>query len=55
MKTIRDTGLIQDELLLFEQGSKGRKGYSLPHWDIEEVDRWTEALEKALSLNGPIV
>jgi len=35
---IRDTGLIQDELLIFEQGGKGRKGYSLPRWDVEEVE-----------------
>jgi glycine dehydrogenase subunit 2 len=34
---IKDTGLIQDELLIFEKGGKGRKGYSLPRWDIEEV------------------
>jgi glycine dehydrogenase subunit 2 len=33
----RDTGLIQDEPLIFEQGGKGRKGYSLPRWDVEEV------------------
>ncbi len=32
-----DTGLIQDELLIFEQGGEGRKGYSLPRWDVEEV------------------
>jgi glycine dehydrogenase subunit 2 len=35
---ISDTGLIQDELLIFEQGGEGRKGYSLPRWDIEEVE-----------------
>jgi len=35
---VRDTGLIQDELLIFEEGGKGRKGYSLPRWDIEEVE-----------------
>jgi glycine dehydrogenase subunit 2 len=34
---IRDTGLIQDELLIFEQGGEGRKGYSLPRWDVEEL------------------
>jgi len=34
----RDTGLIQDEPLIFEQGGKGRRGYSLPQWDIEEVE-----------------
>src|SRR4030043_687202 len=34
----RDTGLIQDEPLIFEQGGKGRKGYSLPRWDIEEAE-----------------
>ena len=33
----KDSGLIQDELLIFEQGGKGRKGYSLPRWDVEEV------------------
>jgi glycine dehydrogenase subunit 2 len=37
MARIRDTGLIQDEPLIFEQGSEGRKGYSLPKWDVEEV------------------
>jgi glycine dehydrogenase subunit 2 len=35
---IKDTGLIQDELLIFEQGAKGRKGYSLPRWDVEEAE-----------------
>ncbi len=30
-------GLIQDEPLIFEQGGRGRKGYSLPRWDVEEV------------------
>jgi len=34
----RETGLIQDEPLIFEQGGKGRKGYSLPRWDVEEVE-----------------
>ena len=38
MKEIRDTGLTQDELLVFEQGGEGRKGYSLPRWDVEEVE-----------------
>jgi glycine dehydrogenase subunit 2 len=33
----RDTGLIQDEPLIFEQGGGGRKGYSLPRWDVEEA------------------
>ena len=33
----RDAGLLQDEPLIFEQGSKGRRGYSLPRWDIEEA------------------
>jgi glycine dehydrogenase subunit 2 len=33
-----DTGLIQDEPLIFEQGGEGRKGYSLPHRDVEEVE-----------------
>jgi glycine dehydrogenase subunit 2 len=35
---LKDTGLIQDELLIFEQGSHGRRGYSLPRWDIEEAE-----------------
>ena len=35
---LKDTGLIQDEPLLFEQGGEGRKGYSLPRWDVEEVE-----------------
>jgi len=38
VKKMEDTGLIQDEPLIFEQGGKGRKGYSLPRWDIEEVE-----------------
>ena len=33
----KDTGLIQDEPLLFEHGGEGRQGYSLPRWDVEEV------------------
>jgi glycine dehydrogenase subunit 2 len=33
----KDNGLIQDEPLIFERGGKGRKGYSLPKWDVEEV------------------
>ncbi|MFB3884180.1 MAG: aminomethyl-transferring glycine dehydrogenase subunit GcvPB [Thermodesulfobacteriota bacterium] len=37
MDKIRDTGLIQDEPLLFERGRKGRKAYSLPRWDVEEA------------------
>jgi glycine dehydrogenase subunit 2 len=32
----RDTGLIQDEPLIFERGGEGRKGYSLPRWDVAE-------------------
>ena len=38
MKHKKDTGLIQDEPLIFEQGGEGRKGYSLPRWDVEEVE-----------------
>ena len=38
MTTIKDSGLIQDEPLIFEQGAEGRKGYSLPQWDVEEVE-----------------
>jgi len=38
MKTKRDAGLIQDEPLIFEQGGEGRQGYSLPRWDVEEVE-----------------
>jgi len=38
VKNRRDTGLIQNEPLIFEQGSEGRRGYSLPQWDIEEVE-----------------
>ena len=34
----KDTGLIQDEPLIFEQGGKGRKGYSLPRWDVAESE-----------------
>ncbi len=38
MDRITDTGLIQDEPLLFEQGGQGRKGYSLPRWDVEQTE-----------------
>ncbi len=34
----KDTGLIHDEPLIFEQGGGGRKGYSLPRWDVGEVE-----------------
>jgi glycine dehydrogenase subunit 2 len=34
----KDRGLIQDEPLLFEQGGEGRRGYSLPRWDVEPVE-----------------
>jgi glycine dehydrogenase subunit 2 len=34
---IKDTGLLQDEPLIFEQGGEGRKGYSLPRWDVEKA------------------
>ena len=37
MEKTRDTGLIQDEPLIFEKGKKVRKGYSLPHWDVEKA------------------
>jgi glycine dehydrogenase subunit 2 len=32
-----DTGLIQEEPLLFEHGRRGRRAYSLPHWDVDAV------------------
>jgi glycine dehydrogenase subunit 2 len=38
MRKRKDSGLIQDELLIFEQGGKGRKGYSLPRRDVEEIE-----------------
>ncbi len=38
MEEIKDTGLIQDEPLLFEKGTRRRKGYSLPRWDIEKAE-----------------
>jgi glycine dehydrogenase subunit 2 len=38
MKTKKDTGLIQDEPLIFEQGGEGRQGYSLPRWDVEAIE-----------------
>ena len=38
MNDIRDTGLVQDEPLIFERGSQGRRGYSLPGWDVEKVE-----------------
>ncbi len=37
-KKRHDKGLIQEEPLIFEQGGEGRKGYSLPRWDVEEVE-----------------
>jgi len=37
VEKIRDTGLIQDEPLIFEMGGKGRKGYSLPRRDTGET------------------
>jgi len=43
MKENIDSGLIQDEPLLFEQGGQGRKGYSLPRWDVDKVE-----VEKAI-------
>ncbi|MGB9629640.1 MAG: aminomethyl-transferring glycine dehydrogenase subunit GcvPB [Thermodesulfobacteriota bacterium] len=30
--------MIQDEPLIFEEGGEGRKGYSLPRWDVEKVE-----------------
>jgi glycine dehydrogenase subunit 2 len=38
MEKVSDTGLIQNEPLIFEQGGEGRRGYSLPRWDVEEVE-----------------
>ncbi|MCJ7705463.1 MAG: hypothetical protein MUO28_07995, partial [Desulfobacterales bacterium] len=38
MAGIKDIGLIQDEPLIFEQGGEGRKGYSLPRWDVEKAE-----------------
>ena len=38
MKKIFDSGLMQDEPLLFEQGGEGRRGYSLPRWDVAEME-----------------
>jgi glycine dehydrogenase subunit 2 len=38
MGKIRETGLILDEPLIFEKGGKGRKGYSLPRWDVAEAN-----------------
>jgi len=37
MEKILDRGLTQDEALIFEKGGEGRKGYSLPRWDVEET------------------
>jgi glycine dehydrogenase subunit 2 len=34
----RDNGLIQEEPLIFEQGGEGRKGYSLPRWDVGKAE-----------------
>lgn len=50
MKSIIDRGLIQEEPLIFEIGSKGRKGYSLPDWDIEKVNP-NSLIPKGLLLN----
>lgn len=41
------SGLIFDEPLIFEKGQKGRKGYSLPPSDVEEIkpqEVWPEKL-----------
>lgn len=38
MEKIFAKGLIQEEPLIFETGVKGRKGYSLPKWDVEKVN-----------------
>jgi len=38
MAKTKDTGLIQDQPLIFEQGGEGRRGYSLPKWDVEKVE-----------------
>ena len=38
MGKIKETGLIQDEPLIFEQGGRGRRGYSLPKWDVDEAE-----------------
>jgi len=38
MEKIIPKGLIQDEPLIFEISKKGRKGYSLPRWDVEKID-----------------
>lgn len=38
MERIRDTGFIQEEPLIFERGKKGRRGCSLPQWEVEEVN-----------------
>ena len=38
MKKKMDSGLIQDEPLVFEHGGEGRQGYSLPRWDVEQVE-----------------
>lgn len=37
MTRIKETGLIQEEPLIFERGKKGRRGCSLPKWDVDEV------------------
>lgn len=37
MNGSKDFGLTQDEPLLFERGAEGRRGYSLPHWDIDPL------------------
>ncbi len=38
MRRIEDTGLIQNEPLIFEKGKKGRRGCSLPEWEVDEVN-----------------
>jgi len=37
MGRIRDTGLVQEEPLIFEKGRRGRRGCSLPEWEVDEV------------------
>ncbi len=38
MGRIRDTGLIQEEPLVFEKGRRGKRGCSLPEWEVDEVN-----------------
>ena len=51
MKKILDRGLTQAEPLIFEQGKEGRRGYSLPRWDVERREA-ADLIPRSLLRNG---